>query len=685
MNEVNFSEHVEPCYDDSEALVSASPDSALYPSGPEMLKLIHELRSENDQLRRAKEQSDIAKEKYAALYNLAPAAYFSVSRDGQIKDLNVSGLRMLDCIQTPDKLFRQFVTDDSRPVFDSFLQKIFYRCTKQSCEITISSSIGKEMDVHVSGVVTLNQELCLITAVDITETKAAKNELIAMNGLYADLVSSQTVGVYRLVVAKPETCKSIMDAFSMEYVNDRFRELFDLDHQVGLEYINSLVLHQIHPEDVESFIRSNEMARIDQLPYVWEGRLLKDDGIRWIRFDSGPRKLDNGNTRWTGVAIDITAQKQAEQTLRLSEQKHRQLYESIKDAIAFIDMTGKFVDSNLSYQKMVGYSAEELYEINYRDLTPEKWTCLENGILINQVLKLGYSESYEKEYIRKDGSIFPVEIRVFLLRDDHNQPTGIWGIARDITERKQAEAEIKQKNEELQKLNAEKDKFFSIIAHDLRSPFSGFLGLTEIMAESLPRMTLAEIQKIAHLMKDSAANLNRLLGNLLEWSCMRRGLTSFFPSTCLLMPKISASVMLVLDTARNKEIEIYLDIPTDFEVYADGNMLEGIIRNLLSNAVKFTPKKGHITIAARSLPDKSAEISIKDTGIGMNANILGNLFHFELNMNRKGTEGEYSTGLGLIICRDFIEKHGGRLWVESKENEGSQFYFSLPGNPASQN
>jgi len=262
--------------------------------------------------------------------------------------------------------------------------------------------------------------------------------------------------------------------------------------------------------------------------------------------------------------------------------------------------------------------------------------------------------------------------------DDTGNTIGIIGISMDITELKRAEEELVLRNKELQKTNAEKDKFFSIIAHDMRSPFNAFLGLTEIMTEKLQSLTLDEIQKIAVNMKTSANNLYRLLENLLEWSLLQRGLIPFDPKLFLLKPLISGSVVSALEAAKEKEIAVSFDVPEGLSVFADGNMFEGIIRNIFSNAVKFTPKSGSITVSAKSLPDNSVEISIKDTGIGMKKDMLNNLFRLDINTSRTGTQGESSTGLGLIICKDFIEKHRGKLRVESEEGKGSEFYFTIP-------
>ena len=181
-------------------------------------------------------------------------------------------------------------------------------------------------------------------------------------------------------------------------------------------------------------------------------------------------------------------------------------------------------------------------------------------------------------------------------------------------------------------------------------------------------------------MKKSATNLFSLLGNLLDWSRMQRGLTVFVPTSILLKLKIMECLVLTQDAAFKKEIAISFEIPENLSVFADENMFESIMRNLVSNAVKFTPKGGCITVSAKLVTGNFVEISVRDTGIGMSKEMIGNLCRLDINTKRKGTEGEYSTGLGLIICRDLIEKHGGKMWIESEEGKGSTFLFLLPSN-----
>jgi signal transduction histidine kinase len=198
------------------------------------------------------------------------------------------------------------------------------------------------------------------------------------------------------------------------------------------------------------------------------------------------------------------------------------------------------------------------------------------------------------------------------------------------------------------------------------------------MAEDLPDMTPIEIKKFALIMRNSASNLFSLLENLLQWSQMQQGLTPFSPQGVQLLPVINDAFTLMYEPAKNKGIELSCYIPANMEVFAVSNMLQSVMRNLVSNAVKFTPIGGSVSVSADRLADNSVLVAVKDTGIGMNRAMIENLFRLDVDTSRKGTEGEASTGLGLILCKDFIEKQGGQLQVESREGFGSTFRFTVP-------
>ena len=257
--------------------------------------------------------------------------------------------------------------------------------------------------------------------------------------------------------------------------------------------------------------------------------------------------------------------------------------------------------------------------------------------------------------------------------------------AEEVKARVATHLKIYHQSKELIELNANKDKFFSIIAHDLRGPLGGFMGLTEMMAGDVQYFTDHEKKNLLLDLSRSARNIFNLLENLLEWSQMKRGNTTFEPQILILRDVVSDCVKIVTETARKKSINIIVNIPVRSEVFADTNMLQTVMRNLISNAIKFTRRGGKITVSAKPATFGKVEISVKDTGIGIKPEMIENLFRPDVSSNRKGTEDEASTGLGLLLCKEFIDKHGGKIWVESNPEgipgeQGSIFYFTIQGN-----
>ncbi len=243
-------------------------------------------------------------------------------------------------------------------------------------------------------------------------------------------------------------------------------------------------------------------------------------------------------------------------------------------------------------------------------------------------------------------------------------------------DRKKTEEEIKLKNEQLQALNAEKDKFFSIIAHDLRGPLSSFVGATQILTDEIQNMEIGEIKDITVEMKTSAANIYNLLENLLEWSRLKRGGMDFVPENLNLKMMFTECVNVLSESARKKGVTIEVNIADKIEVFADKHMFETVIRNLVSNAIKFTSKGGIVKLSATPTGN-SVEVVIKDSGIGMSPELKNRLFQINEKTSRPGTGGELSTGIGLLLCKEFIEKHHGKISVESEVGKGSTFSFII--------
>ncbi len=247
-----------------------------------------------------------------------------------------------------------------------------------------------------------------------------------------------------------------------------------------------------------------------------------------------------------------------------------------------------------------------------------------------------------------------------------------------IIERRRTEEEIMEQNKKLIKLNAEKDKFFSIIAHDLKSPFQGFLNLTEVMSENAEEFSMSELAAFSRSINITAKNFYKLLEDLLEWAQVQKGSIEFSPIEINLFKIVSQSINTIYQRADQKGIKIVNDIDVKQEIIADERMVGTIIRNLLSNAVKYTNPEGKIIINSEIHEKDFIQVSVKDNGMGITEGDLDRLFKIEEKISRKGTEKEEGTGLGLLLCKEFVELHGGKIWVESKEGIGSTFYFTLP-------
>ena len=441
--------------------------------------------------------------------------------------------------------------------------------------------------------------------------------------------------------------------------------------------------YELHPQSIQSESKASFEWHIQEskkkgFTHAVEKEIVHHDGSIIPVEILGQSILLDGKMVFMGTFRDISDRKQAQEALRKSESVYKAILLASPDAITISDLDGNYTMVSPSALAMVGLKREE--EMIGHHLTEfvapsDRVRALADARLLSQGIKTGPNQYLG---LRSDGSTVDIEINGAQIKDATGKTTHFVFSVRDITERKKNEMEMQLKNKELQKIYTEKDKFFSIIAHDLRSPFNGFLGLTQIMAEDLPSLTMSEIQNIAVSMRNSATHLYRLLENLLSWTRIEQGLIPFNPVTMELKPVVDESLAMVLELANKKEIEISYQIPEGTQVFADNNILQTLLRNLVSNAVKFTQKQGKICISATYNAEVGIQISVQDSGIGMDKDMIGKLFKIDEDTSRKGTDGEPSTGLGLIICKDFVEKHGGKLWVKSEPEKGSEFCFTLP-------
>lgn len=230
---------------------------------------------------------------------------------------------------------------------------------------------------------------------------------------------------------------------------------------------------------------------------------------------------------------------------------------------------------------------------------------------------------------------------------------------------------------ELKEINATRDKFFSIIAHDLKNPIGAFMGVSAFLVKTFQDLSRDEIKEFLDGVNTTAKRLYELLENLLLWSRTQRGLIQFHPMNCDLSQIIQHNVELLNAAADNKSINLIYEIDSDIVVYADPNMLNTILRNLITNAIKFTNENGIVLVKSKQIGEY-CRISVVDNGVGISHENLPGLFKLEGSVSTIGTNQESGTGLGLIICKEFVERHTGEIWVDSKFGEGSSFHFTIP-------
>lgn len=374
--------------------------------------------------------------------------------------------------------------------------------------------------------------------------------------------------------------------------------------------------------------------------------------------------------------------KKMEAAIQESEKRYRLIFENQGEGIGLVDPDECFVFANPAAERIFGVPSGGLISRNLKDFLPPDQMIK----VLAETKKRANCEksSYEIDIISADNIVKNILVTATPQISSDGIFTGTFGIFRDITIRRQAQADLEEISATLKESNATKDKFFSIIAHDLKSPFNSILGLTNALITDYRFFNEKEIEHTLTTIKKASEGAFDLLENLLLWANSQTGRINYNPKEFNLDSAIYETIALVEVQAARKDIRIRYSGAENDVVTADIQMVQTILRNLMSNAIKFTPTGGEITVSAIK-SDSCYEISVKDTGVGIAINDIPKLFKIESNHSTSGTSKEKGTGLGLILCKEFVEKHGGKIWVESEEGNlpagktgGSKFSFTLP-------
>jgi PAS domain S-box-containing protein len=298
----------------------------------------------------------------------------------------------------------------------------------------------------------------------------------------------------------------------------------------------------------------------------------------------------------------------------------------------------------------------------------------EDDAVINDKISF---KNIEREITLPNGKKVWLNINKAPLIDGEGRTKGIVGITDDITQRILFQEALIKTQKELEELNNNKNRFFSIIAHDLKGPFTSMLGFSEFLVNDFDELTEEERKEFLKNINSTIKSVLELINNLLDWSRIQFKKIDFTPKEVFLQPIVESVFYSLKIAASNKKILLKNNLPDGIKIFADDNMVETVIRNLVNNSIKFTNENGFVEVSAE---DRQTDVQIKitDNGVGMSKEIADNLFKIDVNVSRKGTYAEKGTGLGLLVCKEFIDKHKGNIHVQSEENKGSTFLITLP-------
>ena len=526
---------------------------------------------------------------------------------------------------------------------------------------------GAVIWVHKAGSIVLNSQSkpshWTVQIQDITEQKIVENTLREERELLRTLIDNIPTSIY---IKDLELRKTLVNKAECEFMG--VKDQSEILGKNNYELFPEAFARTTTAEDREVLTTGKSIINEEKV-LTWS-----DGSIQHLLTSKMPLYYKETISGLLGITHDISKIKEAEIALFESEQKFRRIFENIQDVFYQTDQAGIVTEISPSIEKHSGYSREEVigkpvidFYYNVEDREDLVKTISTQRIVTDFEVRLK-TKAGEKRYSSVNAQLI---IRNGVI-------IGTEGSMRDVSERKLNEDSLQRLNNELNLLNDQKNKLLSVIAHDLRNPIAGCVGLLEVVFTDVENTSKEELIGYMEMMQKGALNAHELLEDLLEWARIQFNSVDFIPTV---IPDLKNNVGHILNKlmpiAEAKDIQLNQNIEEGLSIMADKHMLASVIRNLVTNAIKFTNKGGRVGISAKK--QKNGVIfSVIDNGIGLAEKDIDKLFSDNTNFTSYGTQGEKGTGMGLSLCRNFVEKHGGKIWVESAQNSGSKFYFNIP-------
>jgi hypothetical protein len=604
--------------------------------------------------------------RYKTLFDTANDAIFLMDGDKFI-DCNLKTLEMFGCKsediinQSPIK-FSPPKQKDGQSSQVKALEKIreTLKGKPQFFEWVHCRLDGSEFDTEVSlnmvELLTKNYVIAIVR--DVTERNLNEKNLRESRENYKSLFNGVTAGIFRTT---PEGI--------FINVNNSLVKMFkfpDKETLMNKSVIDFYIDKNARKEWMENLNKSNDTEEIETKMKCYDGSLI------WVHASARVVRNNDGTILYyDGYLRDISESKLAELKLFESQQKYLALFNNLRDCIILENKFGEILDANKAASDLFGYSREIMLGMKSSDLSADSIPFFQYSTKRKRSIKKP-SEIIAKLY---DGRSIQIEVSTAAFNLG-NQKLFI-SAARDISDRKRTEEKIESYTNELKELNSQKDRLFSILAHDLKSPMTALIGYTDLLESEFSQLKSEDIKDYILSIKQVAGNLNNLLENLLEWSTIQKDKVSFEPKNVILRNEVEKIIKLFEFSSGEKEIRLDNKINSEHKLFVDPNVLNTVLRNLVSNAIKFSNSGGRININSR-IKNKLMEISVEDKGIGMTQSSVSNIFNNGVQSKRSGTNNESGSGLGLLICKELIEKNGGKIWANSKEDKGTKIVISIP-------
>lgn len=519
-----------------------------------------------------------------------------------------------------------------------------------------------------------------------------------IGSIYWQIQSGRSLGLIYSYMGSFDKAESILDStltlakrFSdyslISECYSSYSEMFDVkgDHKNSLKYL------RLYSDLKDSITTRENISGISEMEAVFQNEKVKRELAimqKNVEIADGQKKYSviiailflsiSGVIYWRYLSEKNA--RQVQQNLRQTEQRYQLLFENAFLGIFHCMPNGRFIKANPAMARILGYASPE----EFISFVPDIFTLVvENSerlnSVIDKVLRTNTWVFTEGRFLKKDRSFITVNLTIRKEMDKNGEISYVEVIFEDISERKQAEKEKELYSQKLATLNSAKDRFFSIISHDLRGPFHGFLGMTRLLAEQPEEFSKERLRRMGDELYKSAQSQYRLLNNLLDWSKIQREEFKVNLKSLNLKDEVSAVIEPFELMAAQKSIHLSSEIGNDISVIADVDLLHLLLRNIISNSIKFTHTGGKVSVSAQREENCTA-ISVADNGMGIPKNDLEKLFRLDVRYTTKGTQNEPGSGLGLMLCKEIAEKHGGTIKVESEVGKGSKFIFYLPLN-----